>query len=102
MRAQFVVNAKLIFCIQIYENISEKPSMKIYFSDLTKKPFFNFSCYIYRNMSKEEVQLIVVVTKKFRKDYKLLCLNADQTMSDRIRNLMELDLAGRIVETEGK
>jgi len=49
-------------------------------------------------MENEETRLSLILTKKFRKEYKLYCLNENKTMSERLRKLMELDLAGKIKE----
>lgn len=43
-----------------------------------------------------EIQLNVRMAKDLRKKYKLFCLKKDIIMSDRIRQLIEMDMNGEI------
>nr|QBM02733.1 hypothetical protein [uncultured archaeon] len=43
-----------------------------------------------------EVRLNFMVSKELRKNYKKHCINNDIDMSKRIRELMEMDLEGKI------
>jgi hypothetical protein len=44
----------------------------------------------------KEVRINLLVTTEIRKKYKLHCLENDIAMSDRIRQLIEMDLKGEI------
>jgi predicted HTH domain antitoxin len=44
----------------------------------------------------KEVRINLLLTKEFRKQYKIHCLKKDIIMSERIRELMDMDLKGMI------
>jgi len=44
----------------------------------------------------KEIRINVRMTNGFRKKYKMHCLKKDISLSDRIRQLMEMDLNGEI------
>lgn len=46
--------------------------------------------------SQNEVRINLLISKELRKNYKKYCLNKDIDMSKRIRELIELDLGGKI------
>ncbi len=44
----------------------------------------------------KEVRVNLLITDKLRKQYKLHCIKNDIAMSERIRQLIEMDLKGEI------
>lgn len=53
---------------------------------------------MYMSIKKEnkEVRVNLLITEELRKQYKLYCINKDIAMSERIRQLMDMDLKGEI------
>ena len=52
--------------------------------------------YMSIEKEKKEVRVNLLITEELRKQYKLYCVNKDVAMSERIRQLMEMDLKGEI------
>ena len=62
---------------------------------------FYFFLYIYMYMKTKytkdkEKRINVLMSDTFRKEYKIFCINKGFIMSERIRQLIEMDLRGEI------
>jgi hypothetical protein len=44
----------------------------------------------------KEVRVNLLITEELRKKYKIYCINKEIAMSERIRQLIEMDLKGEI------